>query len=116
MTLRIAGPAQRDITFALTWSGDTFGAAARTRYERLIARALLAITATDPLGSRDAPEIGTGVRLYHLRGSRRDGDDRPAVASPRHFLVYRREDGDVVVLLRLLHDASDLPSRFTESG
>ena len=116
MTLRIAGPARHDIAKILDWSAGTFGAGARRRYELLLGRAALAIAATDPISSKDAPELGIGIRLYHLRGSRREGDRRVPVGRPRHFLVYRRESPNLVVLLRVLHDTTDLPSRFIDSG
>lgn len=115
MTLRIAGPARRDIADILRWSVEAFGPTARDRYEGLIYRAMAAITADDPASSRDAPGIGPGIRLYHLRNSRK-GNDRPQVSRPRHLLAYRRYDGDLVVVVRVLHDASDLPSRFQDGG
>ncbi|MBC7506171.1 MAG: type II toxin-antitoxin system RelE/ParE family toxin [Sandarakinorhabdus sp.] len=114
MTLRIAGPARRDIARLLIWSADMFGGDARQRYEKLLARALDGIAGDDPASSRDASEIGHDLRLYHLRNSRLSGDDRPPVARPRHFLIYRRDSADRVTLLRVLHDASDLPSRFND--
>lgn len=51
------------------------------------------------------------MRLYHLRHSRTRGT--PDVRRPRHFLIYRQEN-DVTIVLRLLHDAMDLPSHLAE--
>lgn len=110
----VAEPARRDITRVLEWSRERYGAAARRRYERLITRALVAITAArDPVGSRSLDEVATGVRIYHLRNSRRERSSL-RVAAPRHLLVYERPEPDLVIVLRLLHDAMDLPSHLQD--
>lgn len=114
MRLRVTRPARTDIAAILDWSDEHFGDAARHRYERLIARALRALTGPSaPLGSRAAPEVASGIILYHLRHSRRAADGA-AVARPRHFLVYRRIEPDIIVVLRVLHDAMNLPSHLDD--
>lgn len=115
MTLRLAPAAGRDITTILRSSQNRFGAAARQRYEALIEQALATITASDPPSSREAAALGPGLRLYHLRNSRLQVAS-PAVAKPRHFVVYRRDAVGNVTVLRVLHEASDLSSRFDTNG
>ena len=108
--LRIALPAAHDIAALLDWSDERFGAAGRRRYERLVETALRDI-ASDPErhGSREQPELGPGRRVYHLRQSReRARTSDGIVRSPRHILVYRPVKPDLVVVLRVLHDAMDL--------
>ena len=107
----VTAPAKRDIADVLDWSLQQHGAAARRRYERLIARALKAVTSrADPGGSRAFDEEVDGRRTYHLRNSRR-GASGPQVGAPRHLLVYARPQPDLIVMLRLLHDAMDVPAR-----
>jgi toxin ParE1/3/4 len=104
---RISHAAASDIIDILTWSQQQFGEQARTRYEKLIATAIRDITAnpTRP-GSAQRPELGEGVRSWHLRGSRTDTPGG-VVRRPRHFLIYRVE-GDILVIGRILHDAMEL--------
>jgi len=107
--LRLSQAAQDDIIDILAWSQTQFGEAARRRYQRLIAIALGDI-ASDPLrpGSLERPELGRGVRSWHLRGSReaaRGADG--AVTRPRHYVIYRQMAGQVIVG-RVLHDSMEL--------
>ena len=115
MTLRLALAAGRDITTILKSSETRFGADARQRYEALIDQALMTIVLSDPPSSRAALTLGPGLRVYHLRNSRLQVPDR-TVAKPRHFLVYRRDVVGNVIVLRLLHEASDLSLHFDQSG
>jgi toxin ParE1/3/4 len=106
-TYRISHAATADIVDILAWSHDQFGEQARQRYEKLIATAIRDVV-TDPTrsGSIDRPELGDGVRSWHLRGSRhRTAGD--VVRRPRHLLVYRI-DNDILVIGRILHDAMEL--------
>jgi len=109
--LRLTGPARTDIARLLDWSTEHFAVAGRRRYEALIETALRDI-ATDPrrAGSREEPGLGPGRRIYHLRLSRDRAKGRHGIVrSPRHILVYRvLEEEDLVVVLRVLHDAMDL--------
>jgi toxin ParE1/3/4 len=106
-TYRISHAATADIIDILAWSHDQFGEQARQRYEKLIATAIRDL-ATDPTrsGSVNRPELGDGVRSWHLRGSR-DHTAGDVVRRPRHLLVYRT-DNDILVIGRVLHDAMEL--------
>ena len=109
--LRLTGPARTDIARLLDWSAEHFGVAGRRRYETLIETALRDIAA-DPrrIGSREEPALGPSRRIYHVRLSReRAKVQHGSVRSPRHILVYRiLEEEDLVVVLRVLHEAMDL--------
>jgi len=110
----ISAPAKRDMAGVLDWSRESFGADARRRYERLIAPGLVAITAAqNPPGSRPLDAAGVDVRVYHLRNSRRTTGGL-LVREPRHVLVYERPEPGLIVVLRLLHDAMDLPVRLQD--
>jgi toxin ParE1/3/4 len=107
---RLSTPALQDIVDILAYTEEQFGQAARERYEVLVFTALTDIGA-DPerLGSRARPELGDGVRVYHLRHSRTRAGTRPGtVRAPRHFVVYRHKVPDAVGVGRILHDAMDL--------
>ena len=113
---RLSGPALQDIATILAESAARFGDAASERYERLIATALIDLAA-DParLGSRATPELGEGARIYHLRSSRRRaGAGIGPVGTPRHFVVYRVVEADLIGIARVLHDSMDLPAKATD--
>lgn len=113
MKRQLSGPAQRDIAQVLDWSHDTFGPAARDRYEALILKGVRTIANTaDPIGSREIAER-PGVRLFHLRYCRQGGDGA-RVGNPRHLLVYRRPMPNLVYVLRLLHDSMDISAQLDE--
>lgn len=91
-------------------SREVFGEPSALRYERLIKRALRDITsAADPIGAKPL-DTDPALRLHHLRNSRARMAGA-AVGEPRHVLVYRRVGPDLVIVLRLLHDAMDMPAR-----
>ena len=103
--LRLSALAQADIVNVLAWTAQRFGDQAQARYEQLLAKALRDLSA-EPLrlGSAARPELGNGVRSYHLRHSRK----RSEVARPRHLILYGIADGSIVEVGRVLHDAMEL--------
>ena len=103
--LWLSAMAQADIVNMLAWTSQRFGIAAQQRYERLLSSALVALLA-DPgrIGSVARPELGDGVRSYHLRHSKRHS----SVARPRHLILYRIGDSRTVEVGRVLHDAMEL--------
>ena len=103
--IRVSAAAKSDVREALQYSALRFGPAARARYATLIARTLADIAA-DPLGagSHDRPDLGEGIVARHLTSSAKDS----GVNDPRHIVFYRL-DGVHVDVLRVLHDARDLP-------
>lgn len=111
---RLSAAAQADIVAILAWTDEQFGEAARLRYQALIVAALRDIAdEPDRPGSIARPELGAGVRSWHLRLSRERAAPGP-VRRPRHFFVYRAEPG-LVVIGRVLHDAMEL-ARHLDAG
>lgn len=107
MRYRLSAAAQADVVDVLAWTQERHGNAARQRYERLIAAALRDVAAQpERPGSIARPELGAGVRSWHLRLSRSRAG-APTVVHPRHWLIYRVEP-DVLIVGRLLHDAMAL--------
>jgi toxin ParE1/3/4 len=106
---RLSDAAQADAINILAWTHEQFGEAARLRYEHLIVAALRDVAAQpDRPGSIERPELGAGVRSWHLRLSREHGaTGAEVVRRPRHFLVYRFEPA-LVVVGRVLPDAMEL--------
>lgn len=87
-----------------------FGTAARLRYEALLASALRDI-ATDPErpGSVARPELGPGVRSYHVRHSRHAVPPQAgAVRRPRHLILFRSVRPGLIGIGRILHDGMEL--------
>lgn len=106
MKVQVTARARSDIAAALQTSFDQFGWEAMLRYEALIERALSDLEHTaQPIGSR---AIGMGdIRAYHIRNSRRRANSG-AVRNPRHLLLYREAAPDLIVVLRVLHDAMSI--------
>ena len=97
--------AQADIVSLLDWTAEHFGVSAQERYERLLSSALSALLENPGrTGSAERPELGAGVRTFHLRWVR----GRAGVAPPRHLIPYRFGDGGTVEVGRVLHDAMEL--------
>ncbi|MDO9589939.1 MAG: type II toxin-antitoxin system RelE/ParE family toxin [Microcella sp.] len=103
--IRVSAAARSDVREALRYSALRFGPAAKVRYAALIARTLEDISA-NPLGagSRERPELGDGIIARHLTSSAHAS----GVNDPRHIIFYRLVGVNVDVL-RVLHDARDLP-------
>jgi len=106
---RLSATAVPDIVDILAWTQEQFGEGARLRYQNLIAAGLRDIAAQpDRPGSLERPELGAGVRSWHLRSSRDHVTPGAGVVrKPRHFFIYRVEPG-IVVIGRVLHDAMEL--------
>jgi toxin ParE1/3/4 len=103
--LSVSALARSDVREALQYSSFRFGPAAKARYAALIARTL-ADVAADPLGagSHARPDLGDGIVARHLTSSAKDS----GVNDPRH-IVFFRIVGVHVDVLRVLHDARDVP-------
>lgn len=106
---RLSDAAQADVINILAWTHEQFGEVARLRYESLIVAALRDVaTQPDRPGSIERPELGPGVRSWHLRLSRDHvAAGAEAVRRPRHFLIYRIEPA-LLVVGRVLHDAMEM--------
>lgn len=111
----LAPSARIDIREALIWSQERLGDRAASRYRDLLKQAIRDIAA-DPErpGSRERRDLSRGVRTYHVFFSRdRARSDLGVVGKPRHFPVYRCR-GDMIDVVRVLHDARDLERHLPE--
>lgn len=116
-TIRLAAVARGDIIDILEHSEREFGAAARQRYEELLATALRDIgEAPERPGSAARPELGDDIRSWHLRLSRERARAAGAsVRRPRHLILYTIIDEATVGVLRALHDAMELHRHIGEN-
>ncbi|WP_447942927.1 type II toxin-antitoxin system RelE/ParE family toxin [Microbacterium aurum] len=111
--LKLGEEAQADIDDVLEWSLFRFGASVRDGYHALI-RATFRGIAGDPElpGSHSRDDLGQGIRTVHLRTSRNEvSAEARRIANPRHFVVYRQA-GEVIQVVRLLHEASDIRAEY----
>lgn len=102
--------ARNDIADILDHSAERFGQSARRRYALLLEIAFEDL-GLDPLraGTQERPELGDGIRIYHIRHSRkRAGESDGAVGAPRHLIAFRRPSPDRLLIVRVLHDAMDM--------
>jgi len=101
--------ARANIEDVLDWSEMWFGELAQIRYAALIQTAIDDVAANpNRVGSRARPELGRGMRSWHLRLSReRARTPTGIVKDPRHFLLYYVKD-DVLYIARVLHDSRDV--------
>lgn len=105
-TVRLAAAAEADLENILRWTEDQFGEVQARAYAATLFAALEELARSGPrtLGVKARADIANGLLTLHVARRGRKG---------RHFLLFRigRDDGGVEVLdiLRVLHDAMDLP-------
>jgi toxin ParE1/3/4 len=108
--LRLSALAQADIAHVLTWTEQHHGDQARERYAQLLSAALRDLTVAPlRLGTTARPELGEGVRSYHLRSAGK----RAGVGRPRHLILYRIGGALTVEVGRVLHEAMELERHAT---
>lgn len=100
MRSRISEPARADLEHILATSLERWGEAGRARYAALIAAALRTIArAPEGAVTRDRAELARSIRSMHLRHAR----GARGVKDPVH-VVFCRLDGDVIEIVRVLHE------------
>ena len=105
--IAFAEPALADIDGIIETSVRDFGVPAAIRYQDLIAAGVSAVASDDnDPGIRRSPETN-GVLWYHLRSAKTHLPRSGRVARPRHIILFRVQE-DVIMVLRVLHDAMDL--------
>ena len=116
MEFIIAPTAQSDIASILAWTHERFGPQTLKCYKKLIQTAIEEIAANPELiGSAGRPEILPHCRTYHLFHARKKAGGRGnRIRNPRHFLLYRVTEPDVVEIGRVLHDSMELEQHLPE--
>lgn len=102
--VRLAAAAESDFQDILRWTLEQFGDAQAHAYAKTISAALEALTSGPAIaGAQARDDIAKGVFTLHIARRGRRG---------RHFVMFRigRDKGrEVIEVLRVLHDAMDLP-------
>jgi toxin ParE1/3/4 len=116
MEVIIAPKARSDIVSILAWTEENFGPQTLKRYGKLIATAIEEVADNPELaGSSKRPEIADHCRTYHLYFSRKSaGRAGDRIRNPRHFLLYRVTESNVVEIGRVLHDSMELQTHLPE--
>lgn len=98
--IRLGRQAEADFAEILRYKRERFGAGQARAYKALLMGALASLE-NGPVapGSANREEIMPGLRSLHVSRRGRSG---------RHFVLYRPTEGNVVEVLRILHDAMEL--------
>ena len=103
-TVRLTAAAEADFEEILRWTVGQFGDAQARIYAETLSAALNDLAAGPTvIGARKRDDILKGIFTLHVARKGRKG---------RHFVIFRvgrAPDHDVIEVLRLLHDAMDLP-------
>lgn len=111
VTIRMTSAAEADLEHILRWTTNRFGKVQARAYARTVYAAIesLADRGAAQSGVKVRNEIGPGLFTLHVARQGRKG---------RHFLLLRIATGEplrhVVEILRVLHDAMDLPQHVPE--
>lgn len=108
--VRVSYHARNDIVDILRYTQVKFGPAARLRYQNLLQAAFRSL-AREPgrMGSAARDELSPGLRSLHLFFCRLEVASQ-RVARPRHIVSYRAVAGEVIEIVRILHDAMEVSS------
>mgnify|MGYP001207911760 CR=1 FL=1 len=102
--VRLTAAAEADFREILRWTLEQFGEAQARIYAETLSTALEALAAGPKvIGAKARDDIAKGLFTLHVARRGRKG---------RHFVMFRigrNQDRKVIEILRLLHDAMDLP-------
>jgi toxin ParE1/3/4 len=114
--VRLARRAAADISRILAASTANWGAAARTRYSRLLSHAIRRVAAEpEAPASRDRAELAPGLRSLNLRNLR-PRDSTATVRRPVHVLYYRVLQPDLIEIVRVLHERMEPSRHLSDDG
>ncbi|WP_081630747.1 type II toxin-antitoxin system RelE/ParE family toxin [Thioalkalivibrio sp. ALE16] len=106
-TVRLAARAEQDLREVVSWTAEHFGEQQARAYAGTLSAAIRALQGGPAIPTvRSREDIGPGICTLHVARAGRKG---------RHMLVFRpaSDNPRCVELLRVLHDAMDLPGRLT---
>ena len=102
-TVRLTAAAEGDFEEIVRWTADQFGDGQARIYADTLSAALSDLSAGPTvIGAKKRDDILKGIFTLHVARKGRKG---------RHFVMFRvgrAPDGEVIEVLRLLHDAMDL--------
>lgn len=99
-TVRLTDQAEQDLLAVSTWTAENFGAPQAEHYiETLIQAIEVLIDGPEMLGAKVRDDLAPGIRTLHAARNGRKS---------RHFVVFRVAEGQILEVLRVLHDSMDL--------
>jgi len=102
--VRLASAAEADFEQIVRWTAGQFGARQARACARTLSLAIEALCQGPAVpGTTPRDDIAPGLRSLHVARSGRKG---------RHIIIFRARGSDktaVIEVLRILHDAMDLP-------
>lgn len=102
-TVRVSDAARNDFDDTIEWTLERFGEHQAIHYVGVLTAALNELfSGPHQPGVKSRDDIGKGLFTLHVARRGRKG---------RHFLIFRVADSQeqVIEIVRLLHDAMDLP-------
>ena len=104
--IRLADQAEQDLLDIIRWTNENFGVRKAEQYAETIALAIEALhDGPETLGAKARDEIGARIHTLHVARQGRKG---------RHFVVFSVSEGQIINVLRVLHDSMDLAVHLTE--
>jgi toxin ParE1/3/4 len=98
--IRLGAEAEKDFARILKYTRETFGPLQTDMYRTTLLDAFAALgDGPDVLGSVARDEILPNLRTLHVARQGRRG---------RHLILYRPAHGNVIEVIRILHDAMEL--------
>lgn len=108
--VRLAAAAEADFQEVVAWTTARFGRVQARVYARTLMATLDELTeGPSAVGVTARDDIADGILTLHAARSGRRG---------RHLVVFRvgrDKDGELIDVLRILHDAMDLPRHIPEA-
>ena len=102
--LRQADQVEIDLLEITSWTNQHFGLKQADGYAETLTLAIEALRDGPAIiGTKEREDIGPGIRTLHVARLGRSG---------RHFVVFRESAGQIIDILRLLHDSMDLSRHF----
>jgi toxin ParE1/3/4 len=97
-----------DLISIYLWTADKFGSHQADEYIDTVSSAIEALViGPDLLGSKARDDIGPGIRLLHVQRKGKKG---------RHFVMFKAMDDRTILVIRLLHDSTNLTKDSLESS
>jgi len=96
-----------DLISIYIWTADKFSSNQADEYIDTVTSAIEALViGPDLLGSKARDDIGPGIRLLHVQRKGKKG---------RHFVMFKAMDDQTILVIRLLHDSTNLTRDSLES-
>lgn len=99
--VRLSEAAEADFENILARTADQFGEERARLYEDILRSAIASLREGPSIpGARPRPEVARGAYSLHAARNRR---------RPRHFILFHIAGETRILIVRILHDAMDLP-------